>query len=75
MEEGNLLRALQRYYLEDISFERAAEEAGVTIHELVEYVKKHALPVIHTEKDVVDGLRKVNNLMQIHGVKGVLVEG
>lgn len=73
--EEELLRALQRYYMEDITFERVAEEGNVTIHELVEYVRKHELPIIHTEKDVVEGLKKINSLMLSHGMKGILVEG
>jgi len=72
MNETKLLRALQRYYLNDITFERIAEEAELTIYELIEYFKEYELPVVHTEKDVVEGIRKLDALMQKQGMKGIL---
>ena len=72
MEEGKVLAALQMYYLGDITFERVAEEAGITIYELIEYFKKHELPIIHTEKDVADGIKKLDELMERCGMKRIL---
>ena len=72
MNEAKVLRALQKYYLDDITFERVAEEAEITIHELIEYFNKYELPIVHTEKDVVEGIKKLDTLMQRHGMKGIL---
>lgn len=72
MNEAKVLRALQKYYLDDITFERVAEEAEITIHELIEYFNRYELPVVHTEKDVVEGIKKLDTLMQRHGMKGIL---
>ena len=57
MDETKILVALQRYYLDDITLERVAEVAGLTLHELIEYFNKFELPVVHTEKDVVEGIK------------------
>jgi len=72
VDEAKILQALQRYYLDDITFERVAEEAGLTLHELIEYFNKFELPVVHTEKDVVEGIKKLDALMQKHGMQGIL---
>ena len=72
MDEAKVLRALQKYYLDDITFERIAEEAGMTIYELIEYFNRYELPVVHTEKDVVEGIKKLDALMQRYGMKGIL---
>jgi len=69
LDEDKLLTALQRYYIEDISFERVAEEAGITVYELIEYVRKHDLPIIHTDEDVADGLKKVEELREKYSKK------
>ena len=75
MNEAKVLRALQKYYLDDITFERVAEEAEITIHELIEYFNKYELPVVHTEKDVVEGIKKLDTLMQSLGGASALPRG
>lgn len=63
-----ILLALYRYYLNDITFERAAEDANVPIYFLVKYVNDHNLPLVYTDKDVTDGIRKVVILMKREGM-------
>ena len=72
MDEAEILGALQKYYLNDITFERIAEEAGITIHELIEVFNKYRLPIVHTEKDVAEGIKKLDALMQRHEMRGIL---
>ncbi len=60
----NILIALYRYYTNDITFERAAENANVPIYLLVQFVNDNDLPIVHTDKDVTDGLHKVLALMK-----------
>lgn len=62
--ESNILLALYKYYLSDITFEKAAEEAKVPIYFLVQYVNNNNLPVVLTDKDVTDGIKKVVLLMK-----------
>jgi len=72
VDEAKILQALQRYYLDDITFERVAEEAGLTLRELIEYFNKFELPIVHTEKDVTEGIKKLDALMHKHGMQGIL---
>jgi len=48
MNEARLFYALQRYYLGDISFERVVQDAGITLHELIDYVREKDLRIILT---------------------------
>lgn len=73
MDEKRLLMALQRYYINDISFEKVADIAEITVYELIEYVKEHELPIIHTEKDVTEGIRKMNLLLEKYGLKPIVL--
>jgi hypothetical protein len=66
--EKNILFALYKYYTRDITFERAAEEANVPIYFLVQFVNHNDLPIVHTEKDVTDGIQKVVRLMEEKGM-------
>lgn len=66
--EEKILFALFRYYLNDITFERAAEDGHVPIYYLVQYVNDHNLPIVHTEKDVTTGVHKVMGLMKTKGM-------
>ena len=63
-----ILIALYRYYLNDITFERAAEDAKVPIYFLVQFVNDNNLPIVYTDKDVTDGLKKVWVLMRKEGM-------
>ena len=60
----DILVALYRYYTNDITFERAAEIANAPIYFLVQFVNDNDLPIVHTDKDVTDGLHKVLELMK-----------
>ena len=62
------LVALYRYYLNDITFEKTAEDAGVPIYFLVQFVNDNDLPIVHTDKDVTDGIKKVLRLMKDSGM-------
>jgi len=62
--EKNILFALYKYYLNDITFERVAEDANIPIYFLVRYVNDNNLPIVHTEKDITDGVRRVVELMK-----------
>ena len=65
VDEGRLLNVLRRYYTaNDISFERAAREAGITVYEMIEYVRRKKLPIVWTEQDKADGARRVSVLMK-----------
>jgi len=66
--EDKILLALYRYYISDITFEKAAEEANVPVYFLVQYVNDNNLPIVLTEKDVTDGIRKVMILMRKEGM-------
>lgn len=66
--EDKILLALYRYYISDITFERAAEEANVPIYFLVQYVNDNNLPIVLTEKDITDGIQKVIKLMKEEGM-------
>lgn len=66
--EDKILLALYRYYLSDITFERAAEEASIPVYFLVQYVNDNNLPIVLTEKDVTDGIQKVIKLMKEEGM-------
>lgn len=72
MDETRLLLALQRYYLGGISFERVARDAGTAIQELIDYVRAKDLRIILTDKDRVEGLKKVSSLMEQHGMKSAV---
>jgi predicted HTH domain antitoxin len=67
--EEKILLALYRYYLSDITFERAAEEAGVPIYLFIKYVNDNNFPIVHTDKDIIDGLHKVIELMKEMGIE------
>lgn len=62
------LVALYKYYLNDITFEKTAEDAGVPIYFLVQFVNENDLPIVHTDKDVTDGIKKVLELMRQSGM-------
>ncbi len=62
------LVALYKYYLNDITFEKTAEDAGVPIYFLVKFVNDNDLPIVHTDKDVTDGIKKVLELMRESGM-------
>jgi predicted HTH domain antitoxin len=68
-EEKRILLALYRYYLSDITFEKAAEEAKVPLYVFIEYVNDNEFPIVHTDKDVIDGIRKVIRLMKEKGIE------
>ncbi|MEM3086923.1 MAG: UPF0175 family protein [Halobacteria archaeon] len=74
MDEKRALAALQRYYLEDVSFERAAELAGSSLYEFVEFVRKYELPLVHTERDVAEGIRRLDGLLGKHGMRPLLAK-
>lgn len=60
--ENGILAALYKYYTTDVTFERVAEDAGIPVYFLIQYVGDHELPMIHTENDVKEGIRKVLQL-------------
>lgn len=62
------LFALYKYYLNDITFEKTAEDAGIPIYFLVQFVNDNDLPIVHTDKDVTDGIKKVLELMKQRGM-------
>ena len=66
--EKRILLALYKYYLEDITFERAAEEANIPLYLFVKYVNDNNFPIVHTDKDVTEGIRKVIELMKKKGM-------
>jgi len=72
LDETGVLVTLQRYYLDDITFEKVASDAGITLYELIEYVRKNELPIVLTDEDRVEGIRKVSELMEKHGMKSAL---
>ncbi len=67
-DEKNILLALYKYYLNDITFERAAEDAHIPIYFLVSYVNDNNLPIVHTDLDVTEGVQKVVHLMVKRGM-------
>lgn len=65
VDEERVLNVLHRYYAAgDISFERAAREAGITVYEMIEYVRRKKLPIVWTEQDKADGARRVDMLLK-----------
>jgi len=70
--ELRMLLALQRYYIDDITFTRAAREGSVGISELIDFMGKNDLPIVYEEADMVEGIRKVSLLLEERGVKSVL---
>jgi len=72
VDEVKVLLALQRYYLGDISFERVAEEAGISVYELIEFVRQNDLRLVLTDEDRVEGLEKVSEMLEKHGIKSAL---
>lgn len=71
-DEDRVLLALQRYYIDDITFEKAAHDAGITIYEMIEYTRKNKLPVILTDDDRVDGIKRVSYILEKRGLKSAL---
>ena len=67
-----MLYALQRYYLGDISFERVAQDAHITLHELIDYVKEKDLRIVLTDEDRVEGLRRLSKLMEERGLESAV---
>lgn len=67
-----VLLVLQRYYVDDVTFARAAREAGVSISELIDFMGKKDLPIVYEEADVVEGIKKVSGLLEERGVKSLL---
>ena len=76
MKKGDLqiLLTLQRYYVDDITLARSAEDAGVSLWHLIDFMARKKLPVVYEEGDAVEGLKKVSRLLSHLGVKGVLEE-
>ena len=68
-EIKKILVGLYHYYLEDITFERAAEKAGVPLFVFIKFVNDNSLPIVHTEADVREGLKKVAALAKKVGIK------
>jgi len=66
--EKDILLALYKYYMSDITFERAAEEANVPVYFLVQYVNDNNLPIVFTDKDMSDGIKGVVKLMRKSGM-------
>ncbi|MBI3412870.1 MAG: hypothetical protein HY051_02195 [Candidatus Aenigmarchaeota archaeon] len=66
--EKDILVALYRYYTNDLTFEKVAEDARVPVYFLVQYVNDNDLPIVLTEKDVTDGFQKVIALMKEKGI-------
>jgi len=72
MDERKTLCVLQKYYLEDVSLERAAEEESVSLLAVIDYIIKNELPFVHEVEDVTEGIKKVDKLMERVGMHGVL---
>ena len=70
--ELRVLLALQMYYIDDVTFARAAREANISISELIDFMGKNDLPIVYEEADMVEGIRKVSRLLEERGVKSVL---
>ena len=70
--ELRVLIQLQRYYLGDISFQRVAEEAGVSLYELIEIMRRYGLRMIGGDRDRLLGLRRLCELLEERGIKSVL---
>lgn len=66
--EKKILVALYKYYTNDVTFERAAEDENVPIVLFVNYVNDNDLPIVHTDKDVIVGRQKVIALMRERGL-------
>jgi predicted HTH domain antitoxin len=64
-ERERILIALYRYYLDDITFERAAEEANVPLYVFIKFVEDNKLPIIYTYKDTNQGIKKVFKLLRV----------
>jgi len=71
-KELRVLLVLQRYYVDDVTFARAAREAGVSISELIDFMGKNDLPIVYEEADVVEGIKKISGLLEERGVKSLL---
>ena len=71
-KELRMLLAMRRYYLGEFTSQRAAEEAGVGLYELVELVRRYDLRLADSAEDVRLGLERVDKLLEKYGVKGVL---
>ena len=70
IDEKRVLKVLERYYRRnEISFERAASEAGTGVYLMIEYIRKHKLPIVWTEIDRAEGLRKVKSIMNKMRIK------
>jgi len=72
LDERRILFVLQKYYLEDVSLERAAEEEGAPLLAVVNFMIRNELPFVHEVEDVSEGIRKVDRLMEKAGMRGVL---
>lgn len=72
MDERRILCVLQKYYLEDISLERAAEEESALLLAVIDYMIKNELPFVHEVEDITEGIQKVDKLMERVGMHGVL---
>ncbi|MEM2936107.1 MAG: hypothetical protein QW231_02900 [Candidatus Bathyarchaeia archaeon] len=72
MDERRILFVLQKYYLEDVSLERAAEEESVPLLAVIDYMIKNELPFVHEVEDISEGIKKVDKLMERVGMHGVL---
>jgi len=62
-----MLLALQRYYVDDVTFARAAREVGVSISELIDFMGENDLPIVYEEADMVEGIKKVSGLLEERG--------
>jgi len=66
-KELRMVLAMQRYYLDEFTFQRAAEEAGVSVYELIELVRKHDLRLADSVEDIRLGLERVDKLLEKYG--------
>jgi len=65
--ERRILKALVRYYGEEITLERAAEMADVSLWLFIDYIRKHNLPIVFSKKDGKRGLKAVLRLARRRG--------
>ncbi|GEM_PF-2402538 len=71
-KETKALIHLQRYYLGEISFQRVAYEAKISVYELLEIVRKYGIRMVGSDRDRILGLKRVCELLEERGIKSVL---
>ena len=63
--EKKCLKAMDIYYNEDITLERAADDEELSIYHIIDFMERNKLPHLHCHEDLINGKRLIRKLKLI----------